>query len=98
MFFAPTLLALARPEHGNHISILCLSSGVFDSILTPFCPRSGDMLSIFPHQAMPTDSARRERRSSSKVDSILACVRKRILQLLRTRKIPITSVCCTVEP
>jgi N-acetylglucosaminylphosphatidylinositol deacetylase len=28
MFFAPTLLALTRPEHGNHVRILCLSSGV----------------------------------------------------------------------
>lgn len=27
MFFAPTVLALARPEMGNHIKILCLSSG-----------------------------------------------------------------------
>jgi len=28
MFFAPTLLALARPENANHIKILCLSSGM----------------------------------------------------------------------
>ncbi|EAA29269.2 LmbE-like protein [Neurospora crassa] len=27
MFFAPTVLALTRPETGNHIKILCLSSG-----------------------------------------------------------------------
>jgi N-acetylglucosaminylphosphatidylinositol deacetylase len=27
MFFAPTLLALTRPENGNHVKILCLSSG-----------------------------------------------------------------------
>ena len=27
MFFAPTLLALTRPELGNHVKILCLSSG-----------------------------------------------------------------------
>lgn len=27
MFFAPTLLALTRPEAGNHVKILCLSSG-----------------------------------------------------------------------
>lgn len=27
MFFAPTLLVLTRPEHGNHVKILCLSSG-----------------------------------------------------------------------
>lgn len=27
MFFAPTVLALSRPETGNHVKILCLSSG-----------------------------------------------------------------------
>lgn len=27
MFFAPTVLALTRPEYGNHLKILCLSSG-----------------------------------------------------------------------
>lgn len=27
MFFAPTLLSLTRPETGNHVKILCLSSG-----------------------------------------------------------------------
>lgn len=27
MFFAPSLLALTRPETGNSVSILCLSSG-----------------------------------------------------------------------
>lgn len=27
MFFAPTLLALTRPELGNHLKILCFSSG-----------------------------------------------------------------------
>ncbi|KIV99431.1 uncharacterized protein PV09_08863 [Verruconis gallopava] len=32
MFFAPTLLALSRPELGNHIKILCLSSGDADGL------------------------------------------------------------------
>ena len=27
MFFAPTALSLARPEMGNHVMILCLSTG-----------------------------------------------------------------------
>jgi N-acetylglucosaminylphosphatidylinositol deacetylase len=27
MFFAPTVLALTRPETGNHLKILCLSNG-----------------------------------------------------------------------
>lgn len=28
MFFAPTVLALTRPETGNHVKILCLSTGM----------------------------------------------------------------------
>lgn len=27
MFFSPTVLALTAPEAGNHVKILCLSSG-----------------------------------------------------------------------
>ena len=29
MFFSPTVLALTRPELGNHLKILCLSNGMF---------------------------------------------------------------------
>ncbi|KAF1994920.1 phosphatidylinositol glycan class L [Amniculicola lignicola CBS 123094] len=32
MFFAPTLLALTRPELSNHVKILCLSSGDADGL------------------------------------------------------------------
>ncbi|KAF3053883.1 N-acetylglucosaminyl-phosphatidylinositol de-N-acetylase [Didymella keratinophila] len=32
MFFAPTLLSLTRPELGNHVKILCLSSGDADGL------------------------------------------------------------------
>ena len=32
MFFAPTLLALTRPELGNHVKVLCLSSGDADGL------------------------------------------------------------------
>ncbi|KAH6247295.1 N-acetylglucosaminylphosphatidylinositol deacetylase [Parastagonospora nodorum] len=32
MFFAPTLLGLTRPENGNHVKILCLSSGDADGL------------------------------------------------------------------
>lgn len=28
MFFSPTLLALTAPDSGNHVKILCLSSGL----------------------------------------------------------------------
>lgn len=38
MFFAPTVLALTRPETGNHVKILCLSSGMLaPKPLLPFC-------------------------------------------------------------
>lgn len=42
MFFAPTVLALTNPELGNHVKILCLSSG--QCCLTrmlPISPRDG---------------------------------------------------------
>jgi len=29
MFFAPSILALTEPSLGNHVKILCLSSGMF---------------------------------------------------------------------
>ncbi|KAE8310758.1 putative deacetylase LmbE-like domain-containing protein [Aspergillus transmontanensis] len=32
MFFAPTVLALTKPELGNHLKILCLSSGDADGL------------------------------------------------------------------
>jgi len=32
MFFAPTLLALTQPQLGNHVEILCLSSGDADGL------------------------------------------------------------------
>jgi N-acetylglucosaminylphosphatidylinositol deacetylase len=50
MFFAPTLLALTRPENGNHIKILCLSSG------KPQPPdfMQLELISDVP-QAIPTD-------------------------------------------
>ena len=31
MFFAPTVLALTKAELGNHVKILCLSSGAYNS-------------------------------------------------------------------
>lgn len=38
MFFAPTVLALTRPETGNHVKILCLSSGTYlSSFPSPLC-------------------------------------------------------------
>ena len=40
MFFAPTVLALTRPETGNHVKILCLSSGMSDLIPPPFLPQA----------------------------------------------------------
>jgi N-acetylglucosaminylphosphatidylinositol deacetylase len=41
MFFAPTLLALTRPENGNHVKILCLSSG--EPAPSPCCAAKTNM-------------------------------------------------------
>lgn len=38
MFFAPTVLALTRPETGNHVKILCLSSGTPARLLRQWWP------------------------------------------------------------
>jgi N-acetylglucosaminylphosphatidylinositol deacetylase len=43
MFFAPSVLALTRPETGNHVKILCLSSGklplgLLSSLRRPITP------------------------------------------------------------
>jgi len=32
MFFSPTLLALTKPELGNHVKILCFSNGSGDGV------------------------------------------------------------------
>lgn len=37
MFFAPTLLALTQPDLGNHLKILCLSSGMLRSSCARNC-------------------------------------------------------------
>lgn len=36
MFFAPTVLALTRPDTGNHVKILCLSTGMSRPCFPPF--------------------------------------------------------------
>ncbi len=38
MFFAPTVMALTKPETGNHVKILCLSSGMRLLPLPPLPP------------------------------------------------------------
>lgn len=50
MFFSPSVLALTRPETGNHVKILCLSSGTH-AILAPF-------LSPFPFPCKSYDNQR----------------------------------------
>ena len=39
MFFAPAVMALTRPETGNHVKILCLSSGMRHNPPNPARPR-----------------------------------------------------------
>lgn len=43
MFFAPALLQLTKPESGNHVKILCLSSG------TSCHPSLLVLLRVLPH-------------------------------------------------
>lgn len=64
MFFAPTLLALTRPERGNHVKILCLSSGM--ALTAPQCSQRQSLIS-FVQQAMPMVLAKSARRSWSRV-------------------------------
>ena len=72
MFFAPTVLALTRPETGNHVKILCLSSGarLLSPLPLPLPPvvvrRTTRLTRRAPRQATPTAWARRARRSSSR--------------------------------
>lgn len=66
MFFAPTLLALTRPELGNYVKILCLSSGAlcrFQSLPQPF--RRCDELTV-GGKGMHMGLARHARRSLSR--------------------------------
>jgi len=60
MFFAPTVLALTRPETGNHVKILCLSSGKRRPLPPPCI--AADIGCCW--QGMLTVSARRESGSS----------------------------------
>jgi hypothetical protein len=75
MFFSPAVMALAKPETGNHVKILCLSSGRHPHhslLLCPFSPRMlrvmvADeplLVRILHHeQATPTDSGKLGRKS-----------------------------------
>lgn len=80
MFFAPTVLALTRPETGNHVKILCLSSGTSRFSLQlfpaafPLQSRSrGALTDSTASQATQTASARRARRSWPRAASRSAC-------------------------
>lgn len=59
MFFAPTVLALTDPKLGNHVKILCLSSGMQDF---HFGKQRADPISP---QAMPKTLALYENEKSS---------------------------------
>jgi hypothetical protein len=60
MFFAPTLLALTRPNNNNHVKILCLSSGM---ITEARVSQSACQLITAVQQGMPTAWERSGRRS-----------------------------------
>jgi hypothetical protein len=61
MFFAPTLRALTRPELGNHVKLLCLSSG---TLAHQALAIDGALTDIACVQAMRMDWARLGRKSS----------------------------------
>ncbi len=50
MFFSPTLLGLTDPSVGNHVKILCLSTGI-SPFPSPTSPNSS------PHQALNFEKA-----------------------------------------
>lgn len=80
MFFAPTLLALTDPQLGNHVKILCLSSGMRPQFALEWIksPSNRD-------QVMPMAWERRARRNWSKVPCLWACARRMTFLLLRAR-------------
>jgi hypothetical protein len=86
MFFAPTLLALTRPELGNHVKILCLSSGAF---IAPKPFPSAFQLTIPVLQAMPMDWATSGRASLSKADCSLVYAQKMTFLSSKTSKSPL---------
>ena len=62
MFFAPSLLALTEPQLGNHVKILCFSSGKFRQLSTVPMVSS---LSVYPdrdHRVLTYTPLHRQRR------------------------------------
>ncbi|KAI9720114.1 MAG: N-acetylglucosaminyl-phosphatidylinositol de-N-acetylase [Chrysothrix sp. TS-e1954] len=58
MFFAPTVLALTKPELGNHLKILCLSQGNADGlgeIRKKEIVKSGNMLGVRSEDVLVLD-------------------------------------------
>jgi hypothetical protein len=80
MFFAPTVLALTDPRLGNHVKILCLSSGANSFLPAPplFLKMdfATDLVFFFGIQVMRMGWARRARRSWSRVACLWDCAKK----------------------
>lgn len=79
MFFAPTVLALTRPELGNHLKILCFSTGMSCSAArTVYSTKvritstMRSRLNSSPPQAMQTALAKLAQKSSKRAPSCLA--------------------------
>lgn len=85
MFFAPTVQALAKPELGNHIKILCLSSGTHGSHRKQL-----RLVKLTQHllKATPTAWAKPGRRSSSRAVWFLGFEAKKMFSSSKTRTIP----------
>ncbi len=91
MFFAPTILALTEPALGNHVKILCLSSGTSYSLPAAFREMGGLRYGerwADVKKGMPMDWGRRGRRSWSRVLSSSVCARRTMYLSWRIRRCP----------
>ena len=86
MFFSPMVLALTRPELGNHLKILCLSTGRFTIyVLQYYYIYIYTQQLIHNSQEMPMVSAKHAKRNSKKAHSISDCAARRMSMLSTNR-------------
>ena len=84
MFFAPTVQALTRPETGNHVKLLCLSTGT---------PPPDCRLRLLTIQVTPLGWGPRASRNSSRAHSSSVSAPKKMSLSLTIRTTTPTSLC-----
>jgi LmbE family N-acetylglucosaminyl deacetylase len=92
MFFAPTMLALTEPSLGNHIKILCLSSGEYPS------SRGAMGFATDIMKGTQMDWVKRARRNWSRAACPLVCVRKTMCLLSTARMLPLRDCLVMADP